>query len=183
MKIFKKCKQTLHLYWHKRYYHSEIDRDFQSYLHQFQSINNMQINNVLDLIHSKEYLLGNYFLYKKNYEAACQIFNEMKVHLRGQYIASHLYCIVLRRLGISKLKLNSHKEGLLEFDNIYEYSKNKIRFDESLHSNSVIELLKTYLLYNSKKGGYILTKFNKGLDHVDINTQNQALFQYYNTVI
>jgi hypothetical protein len=178
MNIFKKCKLNFRFKPIYRNYHdSLIDPNFKLYLTRFYSMKDKRINTTLDLIHSKEYILGNYFLYINKYQEASEVFEDMKSHLRSDYIASHIYCVILRRLGLSRLRISDFKEGLLEFDNIFEYSKQNNELEKDLQMSTTIELMKIYLLYNSKKANYIVNNFNKG------ESYNDSVYLYYKTVI
>jgi len=131
-----------------------------SYFNQFKSIYRLPIENLslIDLIQTKEYLKINFHLSQKEWRKAEIILEKVKYYFRKYDLASYNYCVILRRLGICKLKQNKISEGLLELENIYEYSKSREIFEHTFRYNASIDLLKTYIQYDSSKAAYFAGK-------------------------
>jgi hypothetical protein len=133
----------------------EGDKIFSKYLENFKSIAKYSNLKLLDLITTKEYLTGNYMILNNRFEEAEEIYEMIKKYLRPSYISTHVYCVILRRLGVCKLKLKKIKEGLMELENAYEYSKNKKAFNYKLRLSTRLELLNAYIKYDGLKAGVL----------------------------
>jgi len=131
----------------------EKDKIFSKYLENIKSVGKYSNLKLLDLISTKEYLTGNYLILNNRFEEAEEIYEKIKKYLRPSYITTHVYCVILRRLGICKLKLKKIKEGLLELENAYEFSRNKKSFNYKLRFSIRLELLNAYIKYDGLKAG------------------------------
>lgn len=89
----------------------------------------------------------------KNKEAEVH-FENLKEILRKTHIASYPYSLIIRRLGIVKLQQNKIKEGLLEMENFFEFSKIETHNPE-YQFNALLDLLKSYIYYNSSKVSFL----------------------------
>jgi hypothetical protein len=117
-----------------------------NYFNDFPSINSQLSElDVFKLITTKEFLIGNYNLMTKNYKEAEKYFNFLKETTRTDFISSYPYMIILKRLGISKINQLKLKEGLLDLENVYEFSKNENDFDNKLRFNAMNDLLNVSL--------------------------------------
>lgn len=129
--------------------------------------------NLIEFIQCREFLEANYNLLKKNYKKSEEKFLHIKNILRNTgYLGSYINNINLRRLGISKIMQNKFSEGLLELENVFEYSKEIENFDKIYRFNSMIELLKTYILFFPSKASDFSDKILKDeieLKLLDIN--------------
>lgn len=154
-----------------------------SYLQNFKSIYNFKWHNIdlIDLIQSQEFLKANYLIYTQDYGEAESIFEKIKEFIRQGDLVSRNYCVVLRRLGICKLKQFKINEGLLEMENVYEYSKEKSVFDHKFRFNAMMELLKSYILYDSSRAGYFANKLEKDKKIIK-SLEYEELSEYYHQI-
>jgi hypothetical protein len=134
-----------------------------------------KINQIklIDFIQCREFLEANFYLLKQNYKKSEEIFLKLKNILRSSgYIGTYIYNIALRRLGICKLLQNKISEGLLELENVFEFSNERDNFSSSYRFNSMVELLKSYTLYFPTKASQFAEKIlkdEKDLKLWDIN--------------
>jgi hypothetical protein len=137
---------------------SPQDKQFAIYLKKFISIKSLLKNmtyseekmlKLIDCIQCKEFLQGSYYLLNNRYKEAEEIFLELKKIMRSShYMGTYLYNVILRRLGISRLLQGKVNEGLMELENVYEFSQDRELFNYNFRFNSKIELVKSYMLYS-----------------------------------
>jgi hypothetical protein len=134
-----------------------------------------KINQIklIDFIQCREFLEANFYLLKQNYKKSEEIFLKLKNILRSSgYIGTYIYNIALRRLGICRIMQNKISEGLLELENVFEFSNERDNFSSSYRFNSMVELLKSYTLYFPSKASQFAEKIlkdEKDLKLWDIN--------------
>ena len=58
--------------------------------------------------------------------------------------------MIIRRLGLSKLNQNKIKEGLIEIENYFEFSRLD-SCDKNYQFNALIDLIKTYIFHDTSK--------------------------------
>jgi hypothetical protein len=140
--------------------------------------------NLVDFIQCKEFLEANFNLLNNNYKKSEEIFFFIKNILRKSgYLGTYINNINLRRLGISKIMQNKIREGLLELENVYEYSKEKEYFNPKYRFDSMKELLKTYILYFPSKSSNFSDKIiNDNLELKLLNLNQIAELNHYISV-
>jgi hypothetical protein len=137
------------------------EKEFEKYLLNFPSakvfIKSLSLSNPVNMklfnfIQTSEFLKGNFYILNGMFIEAENIFKDLKIFLRNSGLISHkLYSVVLKRLAISQLRQNKISEGLLELENVYEFSKTQ-SYKERL--NSKLDLLKAYIHYDPGKVHY-----------------------------
>jgi hypothetical protein len=130
------------------------EKEFQEYVENFlpfESLMRRREIELRDLIICQEYLIFLHLVLKKKYDKASKIIEEMKVMLRGRFIGSYIYNFILRRSGLCNIFENKIIEGILDLENVYEFSKNRDVFNSKYRFNAKIELLKTYMKYDPLK--------------------------------
>ena len=159
----------------------QIDKEFKQYLNNFHSMDIVNIETLLDVIHTKEYLLGQYYMKERDYENAEKIFNKIKKRLRGELITTYPYCFIIRRLGILKLYNMKLNEAIMEFQNIYEYSKG---LKDNWYYIYGLELIKSTLKNLPLKALFIINMLNKEKENILVcGGDKQNMVDYYTNVI
>lgn len=98
----------------------------------------------------KEFSEGFINLHLHKYKEAEDCLKIVKDKIRKTHISSYEYSIIIRRLALARLKQEKIKEGLIEMENFFEFSK------RSLHNitykyNALSDLLRIYIFYDSRK--------------------------------
>lgn len=137
------------------------DKLFEDYLENFESVyryKKLKKNiPLVKLIQTQEYLRGNYYLLNKRWSEAEEEFRHLKNLFRADFMGSLNYLVVSRRLGISLIRQKDTKkikEGLIEFENVYELSKDDEVFNYKYRLNARIDLLKAYIHNDPCKANY-----------------------------
>jgi hypothetical protein len=159
----------------------KIHKEFKSYLNNFHSIDVVEVQSLMDLIHTKEYLLGQYYMKERDYESAEKVFIKIKSRLREDLITTHPYCFIIRRLGILKIYNRKLNEAIIEFQNIYEYSK---ELKDNWYYIYGIDLITTALKNLPLKALFLVNSFSNGKDEIlRCGGDRQVMVDYYTNVI
>jgi hypothetical protein len=127
------------------------EKEFQEYVENFAPLESIIHKNEIKLrefIICQEYLYFLHLVFKNNYVNAGKVIEGMRVMLREGFIGSYIYTLILRRAGLCKIWQGKIIEGILDLENVYEFSKNRDFFDYKYRFNAKIELLKTYMNYD-----------------------------------
>jgi len=97
-----------------------------------------------------EFLEGIKYIEELDFKKAEKFFLKLKNELRESHISTKIYSIIIRRLGICYLQQNKIKEGLLELENTFEFSKSEENsIDDAFLA--LVELIKSYIIFDSKR--------------------------------
>jgi hypothetical protein len=135
---------------------TDNDQDFYNYVSKFPEFNqlitaNDQHISIKDFVYTKEAITINYLIMNNNFSNAENELKKIKSEFRSKTKHPELYCFILRRLGIVRIKSNKIKEGLLDLENVYELCKNLNEVDINMKFNSILDLILAYLKYENKK--------------------------------
>jgi len=121
----------------------------------FKKMNLESLTKPSQLFHIKEFIQGFLDMHENKLKEAENYFQKLKENLRETHVSTYPYSLIIRRLGIVKLQQNKIKEGLIEIENFFEFS-NLESHNPEYKFNAILDLIKTYIYYDSSKVNYII---------------------------
>lgn len=164
-----------------RKYFSQIDSSLRLYFNNFDSVEDVNVEKLLDLLHTREYLIGQYYMSEGKYEDAEKVFESLRDNIREELISTQPYCFLTRRLGILKIYNNKVNEAIMHFQNIYEYSK---ELEDDWYYIYGLDLIITALKNNPLKALFLINMFDKERANIlSCDGEKQLKVNYYTNLV